>query len=227
MAAYDLEEQEQIAEVKAWWKQYGNLLINIATAVAVIAAAWQGWNWYQRKEGGEAAAVYAVLQKAAQESNLQTVKVTSGELLEKYPRSTYAPMGALSAAKVLAENGDIKTARLQLAWAADNGKNEVRDLARLRLVALLIDEKEYEAALKHLESKPLAGFEARFADARGDVLRAQGKSGEAVTAYRSAIEALQATDKTGRESMQNWQQQSNAVFRELLQQKIDALGGGK
>ena len=40
MAAYDLEEQEQIAEVRAWWKQYGNLLLNVVTVVAVTAAAW-------------------------------------------------------------------------------------------------------------------------------------------------------------------------------------------
>ena len=227
MAAYDLEEQEQLAEVKAWWKQYGNLLINILTAAAVIAAAWQGWNWYQRKQTGEAAAVYGVLQKAVQESNLQAVKQTSGELLEKYPRSSYAPMGALNAAKVMADNGDAKTARLQLAWVVDKGKNEVRELARLRLAALMIDDKEFDQALKSLEAKPVAGFEARFADARGDVLRAQGKASEAVAAYRAAIEALQTAEKTGRDSMQNWQQQSNAVFRELLQQKIDALGGVK
>ena len=227
MAAYDLEEQEQLAEVKAWWKQYGNLLINILTAAAVIAAAWQGWNWYQRKQTGEAAAVYGVLQKAVQESNLQAVKQTSGELLEKYPRSSYAPMGALNAAKVMADNGDAKTARLQLAWVVDKGKNEVRELARLRLAALMIDDKEFDQALKSLEAKPVAGFEARFADARGDVLRAQGKVSEAVAAYRAAIEALQTAEKTGRDSMQNWQQQSNAVFRELLQQKIDALGGVK
>ena len=227
MAAYDLEEQEQIAEVQAWWKQYGNLLVNLLTAAAVIVAAWQGWNWYQRRQSAEAAAVYAALQKAVQESNLQGVKVTSGELLEKYSGSSYAPLGALSAAKALAESGDAKTARLQLTWVVDKGKNEVRDLARLRLASMLIDEKEYDAALKQLDAKPMAGFEARFADTRGDVLRAQGKASEAVAAYRAGIEALQAAEKNGKEAMQNWQQQSNAMFRELLQQKIDALGGGK
>ena len=226
MAAYDLEEQEQIAEVRAWWKQYGNLLLNVVTVVAVTAAAWQGWNWYQRKQGAEASAVYAELQNAAQQSDLQRVKVTSGELLEKYSGSSYAPLAALTAAKTLADNGDAKTARLQLTWAADKGKNEVRDMARLRLAALLIDEKEYDAALKQLDAKPGAGFEARFADTRGDVLRAQGKVAEAATAYRAAIEALKATPVDAAD-LQSWQQQSNAVFRELLQQKIDALGGAQ
>ena len=226
MAAYDLEEQEQIAEVRAWWKQYGNLLLNVVTVAAVVAASWQGWNWYQRKQSAEASAIYAELQNAAQQSDLQRVKVTSGELLEKYSGSPYAPLAALTAAKTLADNGDAKTARLQLAWAADKGKNEVRDMARLRLAALLIDEKEYEPALKQLDAKPVAGFEARFADTRGDVFRAQGKTAEAVAAYRAAIDALKSAQVEPGD-LQSWQQQSNAVFRELLQQKIDALGGGR
>ena len=41
MAAYDLEEQEQLAEIKAWWKLHGNLLINVLTGVALLVLAWQ------------------------------------------------------------------------------------------------------------------------------------------------------------------------------------------
>ena len=63
--ALDLEEQEQLAELKAWWKQYGNLLINVATAAAVVFIAWFGWNWYQRSQAGQASTVYAVLLWAA------------------------------------------------------------------------------------------------------------------------------------------------------------------
>ena len=47
MATYDLEEQEQLAEIKVWWKQYGNLVINVFTAVMLAVSAWMGWSWYQ------------------------------------------------------------------------------------------------------------------------------------------------------------------------------------
>ena len=229
MATYDLEEQEQLAELKTWWKQYGNLLVNVLTAISLVAIAWQGWNWYQRNQTGQAAMVYNVLQKAAQDKDVQRIKTASGELLEKYSRTSYASLGALTAAKVLVDSGDAKTAKLQLQWVAENGKNELRDLGRLRLAAVLLDEQAYDQALKQLDGSVSHGFEARFADSRGDVLSAQGKKAEAVSAYQSALAKLAETEKTakGKDAQQGWQGQSNAIYRELLQQKLDALGGGK
>ena len=229
MATYDLEEQEQIAEIKTWWTQYGNLLMNVLTVVAVLVIAWQGWNWYQRNQTGQASMVYNVLQKAVQEKDMQRIKAASGELLEKFGRTNYATLGALTAAKALVDSGDPKTAKLQLQWVVDNGKNELRDLARLRLVAVLLDEKAYDQALKVLDGNVSAGFEARFADNRGDVLSAQGKKAEAVVAYQDAQTKLTESEKTAasKDAVPSWQGQSNAVYRELLQQKIDALGGGK
>jgi predicted negative regulator of RcsB-dependent stress response len=84
MATYDLEEQEQIAEIKAWWKQYGNLVTGIVTAASIGVIAWQGWNWYQRGQAAQASVVYGVLQKAVVDNDSQRIKAASGELLEKF-----------------------------------------------------------------------------------------------------------------------------------------------
>jgi len=229
MATYDLEEQEQLAEIKTWWKQYGNLVTNVLTAAAVVVIAWQGWNWYQRNQTAQASMVYNVLQKAVQDKDSQRIKAASGELLEKFSRSNYASLGALTAAKAMIDSGDAKTAKVQLTWVAENGKDELRDLARLRLVAVLLDEKEYEPALKQLDGSVGPSFAARFADTRGDVLSAQGKKAEALTAYQAALSKLDEADKVGKEksSSAGWQGQSNAVYRELVQQKLDSLGGSK
>ena len=226
MATYDLEEQEQLAEIKAWWKQYGNLLTNTLLAAVLILAAWQGWNWYQRNQSGQSAAVYSVLQKAVQDKDMQKVKAASGELLEKFGSTSYASLGALSSAKAFVEADDAKTAKLQLSWVAENGKDELRDLARLRLAAVLLDEKSYDEALKQLDGKVAAGFAARFADNRGDVLAAQGKSAEAQAAYQAALAKLD-DESRAKNAEQGWQGQSGAVYRELLQQKLDAVGGSK
>ena len=223
MATYDLEEQEQLAELKAWWKQYGNLLINVATAAALVVIAWQGWNWYQRNQSAQASMIYSVLQKAVADNDSQRIKAASGELVEKFGSSSYASLGALTTAKVLLDGGDAKTAKLQLQWVVDHGRDELRDLARLRLAAVLLDEKAYDEALKQLDGKTGAGFAARFADNRGDVLAAQGKSADAQAAYRDALAKLDAAG--GKNAEQGWQGQSGAVYRELLQQKLDAVGG--
>ena len=226
MATYDLEEQEQLAEIKVWWKQYGNLLINVATAAALIAIVWQGWNWYQRNQSAQASMIYSVLQKAVADKDTQRIKAASGELVEKFSGSSYASLGALMTAKTLIDGGDAKTAKLQLQWVVDHGRDELRELARLRLAAVLLDEKAYDEALKQLDGKVAAGFAARFADNRGDVLAAQGKSAEAQAAYQAALAKLD-DESRAKNAEQGWQGQSGAVYRELLQQKLDAVGGSK
>lgn len=225
MAAYDLEEQEQLAELKAWWKQYGNLVTWLAVAASLAIFGWQAWNWHQRSQAGQAAGVYAVLQKAVQMRDTQKTKAAAGELVEKYARSSYAPLGALLAAKVLHESGDAKSARAQLAWVAENGKDELRDVARLRLAALLLDEQAYDEALKALSGVSGAPFSARAADLRGDVLAAQGKRGEAAAAWKAALAALDQAGKEGAATMRATEM--TAPYREVLQQKVDASGESK
>ena len=229
MATYDLEEQEQLAEIKVWWKQYGNLLINVLTVVSLIVIAWQGWSWYQRNQSAQASVVYGLLQNSVQEGDSQRIKAASGELLEKFGKTTYASLGALISAKAMIESDDAKTAKVQLLWVVDNGSDELRDLARLRLVAILLDEKAYDQAFKQLDGSISPGFSARFADSRGDVLLAQGKKIDALGAYLDALNKVEEVEKAAksRNLVPGWQAQSNAIYREILQQKIDSLGGSK
>ncbi|MFC5300940.1 YfgM family protein [Azospira restricta] len=227
MAAYDLEEQEQLAELKAWWKQYGNLVTGIVAAAALGVLAWQGWNWYQRNQATQASAVYGVLQRAALERDTQKTKTAAGELVEKFGGTTYAPLGALTAAKTLFEAGDAKSAKAQLAWVAENGKDELKDIGRLRLAALLLDEQAYDEALKVLAAGHGASFETRFGELRGDVLAAQGKKAEAAAAYRGALAALENAAKDGKARSTLQAKEANAPYREMLQQKLDSLGETK
>ncbi|MCL2524700.1 MAG: tetratricopeptide repeat protein [Betaproteobacteria bacterium] len=207
MAHYDLEEQEQIDQLKTWWKMYGNLVTGLLAAAAFSMASWQGWNWYQNKQAAEASAVFAALEEAVAVGDAQKIKAMAGELADKYAGTSYAPFGALLAARQSFAAGDLKTARMQLTWAAENGRDEVRDLARYRLAAVLLDEKEYDAAIKQLDIAPAPAFAGRFQELRGDVLFAQGKKEEARAAYRAALDQMEAS-----------------LGHELLQQKIDSLG---
>lgn len=227
MATYDLEEQEQLAEIKAWWKQYGSLVINVFTAVMLAVSAWLGWNWYQRSQSAQASMVYNVLQKAVQDKDSQKIKAASGELLEKFGNSTYAALAALTAAKAMVDSGDGKSAKLQLLWVVEHGEDELRDLARLRLAAVLLDEKAYDDALKQLDAKASPGFAARFAEYRGDVLNAQGRKVDALGAYRDALARLAPAESKGNPAAQARQDSASSVYRELLQQKLDSLGGSK
>ncbi len=209
MAHYDLEEQEQIDTLKTWWKMYGNLVTGVVVAASIGVIGWQAWNWHQRSQSAQAAAIYGVLEQAVATSDAQKVKAAAGELAEKFGRTNYASLGALVAAKQSFEAGDLKTAQAQLAWAAENAKDELKDLARLRLAAVQLDEKSYDEALKQLDAAHAPAFDVRFLELRGDVLSAQGKKPEARAAYKGALEKSEG--KPG-------------PSRELLQQKLDGLG---
>lgn len=209
MAHYDLEEQEQIATLQTWWKMYGNLVTGVITVASIAIIGWQGWNWYQRSQTAQASAIYSVLEQAVAAGDAQKVKGAAGELAEKFGSTSYASLGALLAAKQSFDAGDLKTAKAQLGWAAEKGKDELKDIARLRLAAVQLDEKAYDEALKQLEGTHASAFDARFQELKGDVLTAQGKKAEARSAYKAALDKTSGKPGGG---------------RELLQQKLDSLG---
>ena len=221
MAAYDLEEQEQLDELKTWWKMYGNLVTGILVAVALAVVAWQGWNWWQRQQAAQASALFSGLQTAAVQKDAKRARELAGELIDKYSATAYAGMGALVAARVQVDAGDARNARVQLAWAAENAKDPgLRELARLRLAAVMLDEKAYDEALKQLAAEPAAAFAPRFAELRGDILAAQGKTAEARDAYDAALAKFDVQAK-GDETRQR------AGYSELVQAKRDSLGAAK
>ncbi|MCZ7564592.1 MAG: tetratricopeptide repeat protein [Burkholderiales bacterium] len=211
MSTFDLEEQEQIAALKAWWREYGTLVIVAVLAAALAVAGVIGWRTYQSSQAAKASAIYTELRKAAGTRDIKQVRDLAGAILEGHPRTAYAPLAALVSAKAHFESGDLKTARAQLEWVIEHAREpELGAIARLRLVNVLIDEQAFGAALKTLEAQPPAGFAGRYDEARGDVYALQGKTAEARSAYRAALGRLAPQD---------------GASRELLELKLEALGG--
>lgn len=220
MAAYDLEEQEQLEELKTWWKQYGNMVTTIILVVSLLVAAWQGWGWWQRNASAEASAVYSQLQQAAGQRDAKRARELSGVLLDKYASTAYAPMGALIAAKVQVEAGDIKNARAQLEWVlAHAGDVGLRDIAKLRLASLLLDEGAHDDALKAIAGEPAAELKIRHAELMGDILVAQGKISEARTSYDLAVALVEKNEQSDESDIKR----RATAYRELLRAKIDGL----
>ena len=207
----DLEEQEQLDEFKAWWKQHGNLIVSLVLAVALGFAGWQGWTWYQREQAAQASALYDTLAKAVQANDPKAMRDASGALVENYPRTLYASMGALVAARFYFDRNDPKSARLQLQWVIDRSPSEdFRDLARLRLAAIVLDEKAYADALKLLDAKHGPAYAAQYAALKGDLLVARNQPAEAKAAYKLALEKGGSQD---------------AAFRDSVRMRLEALGG--
>lgn len=187
--AYDLQEQEQLATFKAWWEKYGNFLLTLVTLVLLAIAGWNGWRWYERREAEAAAVVYEQVLKAIDEKNIARQKELTGSLIQKHGGTVYAAMAALHAAKAYHAANDLPGARTQLQWVIDkSGHEEFTLVARVRLAGVLLDEKNFDAALKVLAGDVPAPHQTAFADRRGDVLLAQGKAAEARAAWQQALD---------------------------------------
>ncbi|MTW13096.1 tetratricopeptide repeat protein [Pseudoduganella eburnea] len=207
--AYDLEEQEQIATLKEWWSKYGNLSTWVVIAGLAAYSGWNGWNYYQRNQAAQASVLFDELQTAISAKDNTKVARVAGDIENKFGRSAYASLAALSAAKSFFDANDLKSAKAQLEWVVAHGNDEHKNIAAIRLAGVLLDEKAYDEALKALAGAALPQFKTDVEDRKGDILAAQNKLEEARTAYKAALEAA---DK-------------NNPGRQLIQLKLESIGG--
>jgi predicted negative regulator of RcsB-dependent stress response len=209
----DLEEQEQLDELKAFWKKYGNPITWLLVVALGSYAAWNGWNWYQRDQAVKAGAMYDQLDKAVQAGDVDQAGRVFADLKGRYPGTAFTEQAGLLTAKLQFEKGKADDALASLAWVEANAaEGEYQTVARLRAAGVLLDQKKYDEALKRLDAIVLkdgaAEFGALVADRRGDVLLAQGKPDDAKAAYTKAWQAMDA----------------KVDYRRLIEAKLTSLG---
>lgn len=205
----DLEEQEQLDQLKHFWAKFGNLITWVLLIVLTAYAGWNGWQYWQRDQAAKAGGIYDELERSAQAGDADRVGKVWADLQARYPSTTFAEQGGLLAAKVQFDKGQADAARGTLEWVAANAReDEYRALARLRLAGVHLQAGRHDEALKLVTAdvpEPLAGLAA---DRRGDILQAQSKPAEAVAAYQQAWKALG----------------KDVDYRRLVEAKLVALG---
>ncbi|MBW8756583.1 MAG: tetratricopeptide repeat protein [Burkholderiales bacterium] len=204
----DLQEQEQVDALKAFWARYGNLIM---WTVTLLLAAFAGWNFWQKQERDkalQASTMYGELKTAADAGDDKRAGQIFGDMKAKYAKATYTQLGGLLAAKTQADKGDATDAMASLQWVADAGNDENSAIAHLRLAGLLADARKYDDALKQLALVKPASFAALVSDRRGDIEMAQGQKDAAVKAWKVAYDGLPET----------------AQYRILVEAKLTAQG---
>lgn len=205
----DLEEQEQLDQLKAFWKRWGNLITWVITAVLAAYAAWQGWNWYQRDQAAKASAMYEEFDRALAAQDLDKAAGAAGDLKSRFAGTSYAAQASLQVAKLQLDKGKADDAKQSLSWVAQQGNEaSYRDLAYLRLAGLQLDAKAYDDALKSLDAVKSTEFAGLVADRRGDVLLLQDKRDAAKAEYQKALAAMDKTQE----------------YRRIVEVKLATLG---
>ncbi len=212
MSELDLQEQEQVDALKAWWKDNGKWVVGVAVVAMLGFAGMQYWKSYQVGQSVEAAKLYSEVIKQTASNDAKRIGDAADALASRYGNSAYAARGQLLAAQASLQAKDVAHAKVQLLWVIEHASESgLQDTARLKLASALLDEKKYDEAIKQLDAAHPESFTGLYADLKGDVLSAMGKVAEARVAYQ------QAFDKTD----------ANSMYRNLIQLKLDGLGAAK
>ncbi len=209
MATLDLEEQQQLDNLKAFWAKWGNLISGVLTVVVVAAAGWNLWSEWQRREAQAAGKTFDAVETAVQGKDLKAAGDLLAQMQAEHPRATYTTQAALLLAQAQVGQSKPEDAVKTLAWVTTKGQPQVlRELAQLRLSGLHLEAGRYAEAESALASIKEPAYAALVADRRGDGAQLQGKLDDARVQYQKAYVAFG--------------EQQN--YRRLVEAKLMALG---
>jgi len=205
----DLEEQEQLDQIKHFWKQYGNLISWLLIVVLGGFAAWNFYQYWNRQQAAQASAMFDEVERAAQAGDPAKIERAFTDMKDKFGGTTYAQQAGLLAGKALFDKGNVDGAKTALTWVADKASDEgYQALARLRLASVLVEAKAYDDAMKQLSASFPTEYTALVADRKGDVLALQGKKAESIAEYQKAYKGFE----------------ERTDYRRLVEIKLNALG---
>ncbi len=205
----DLEEQEQLDQLKHFWNTWGTLISTLALLVFGSLAAWNAYQYWQNRQATQAAALFDAVEVAARASDQARMEQAFGDLRASYAGTAQTAQAGLMLAKSMLDTGKVQGAKDALTWVAEKaGDDGYKALAKLRLSSVLMDQKELDDALKQLSGAFPSEFAAVVADRKGDILMLQGKQEQAIAEYSRAFKAFD----------------DRVEYRRLVEVKLNALG---
>lgn len=205
----DLEEQEQLDQLKHFWKQFGNLVTWSLIAMLALFASWNFYQYWQRNQSTQAAVMYDEIERVVVSAEPTKIARVFEDMKERFGSTTYAQQAGLLVAKHYYSAGNADSAKAALTWVANKSSDPgYQAIAKLRLAGVLMDSKAFDQALEQLAGAFPPNFEALVSDRQGDIFLLQGKKSEAISAYEKAFKNFE----------------TRIEYRRLVEVKLNSLG---
>ncbi len=200
---------EELEKLKSWWKSYGNSVIAGIVLGVMLLGGITYWKQYKAERATQASMLYDTLIASATQNNAVAMGDAGTKLISDYSATAYAGKAALILARLSYDFADVEGARKHLQWAVDHAtETTTRQVARLRLARILIEQNALDQALVLANVSDTGGFASEYQELRGDIFLAQGKKAEAGSAYGKALEGLT----------------KGSAYERVLKMKLDDLG---
>lgn len=187
MSVY-MTEEEQLENIKKWWKRYGNIVTIIFSLILLCIAGYRYMHWHQDKLTQQASMTYENMMVAFSHQNIKAVRSYANELIKDYGNTVYADVAHMTLAKVYVSKNKLEQAKVELqSVAAKSNMTALKQIAKIRIARLLAAEKSYTDALKELSSVDDETYLPVINELKGDIYGATGQYEQAITSYRLAI----------------------------------------
>jgi predicted negative regulator of RcsB-dependent stress response len=187
---FDTTEEERLESAQRWWKENGqSTIIGIVVGIIAILGV-QYWQEYKHSQAEKASAIYAELLKAVDTNNKDNIEKLAVQLQTVYPKTDYALYSGLYQAQVKVQQNDLAGGKQILTKIAESSNKELSNIAKIRLVRLMLASKEYEQGLElinKIDPASSANYASVYDELTGDLYVALNRLDQARTSYQTAL----------------------------------------
>jgi predicted negative regulator of RcsB-dependent stress response len=187
---FDTTEEERLESAQRWWKENGqSTIIGIVVGIIGILGV-QYWQEYKHSQAEKASTIYSELLKAVDTNNKDSIEKLAVQLQTVYPKTDYALYSGLYQAQVKVQQNDLAGAKQILIKIAESSNKELSNIAKIRLVRLMLASKEYEQGLElinKIDPASSASYSSVYDELTGDLYVALNRLDQARTSYQTAL----------------------------------------
>lgn len=189
--ALDIEEHQQVEQLKQTVKEYGpSVLIGIGLA-AVLLFGYQHYSKIRERAYDHASIRYEQLLDALAANKTQAANVAANYLIKRYPKSDYAKLAELLLAQRDITESQFSSANMRLKDVMEHGHTPaIKEIARLRLARLQIQQNDAKAALSTLSAVDAKEYLPLVSSVRGDAYAKLHQANDARQAYQQALTGI-------------------------------------